>query len=302
MTTRKKTIFLCGAALLILLGVMLYRGLAGKAQRERTETPITQSLLVTEEAVSGDIVSGDTVSGDAMTEKTGIYEAKGGESKKGKKKKSDSTSEPASKSLQKNDNSGKKNAGNPLSDTEKKSNRSSVNEKRKDKAKKETPSGNSGTTVQSGEKSESGSTSIPENTSSDSNKVKSTEKPKVSLISFEIQCHRIMNHKELWKDGIEEIIPENGIFYSGSVDYEEGKNVYDLLKKICKDNNIAMDSKYTPMYGTYYIQGIGNLYEFDCGEQSGWKYSVNGDIPNVGCSSYSVKEGDVIVFFYDYEI
>ena len=215
----------------------------------------------------------------------------------------DSTSEPASESPKKIDNSSKKNSGSSSSDTKKKSNRSSENDKKNDKAKKETPSGgSSSTTVQSGEKVTSDSTAAPESTSSGSNTVKSTEKPKASQISFEIQCHRIMNHKELWKDGIEEIIPKNGIYYSGCIDYEDGKTVYDLLKKICKDNNIAMDSKYTPMYGTYYIQGIGNLYEFDCGEQSGWKYSVNGDIPNVGCSSYSVKEGDVIVFFYDYEI
>ena len=120
-------------------------------------------------------------------------------------------------------------------------------------------------------------------------------------ISFEIQCYRIMNKKENWKDGIEEVIPKDGVFYQGNIDIKGNETVYDLLKQICKAENILLDSEYTPLYGTYYIKGIGNLYEFDCGAESGWKYSVNGKLPSVGCSSYKVKEGDQIIFFYDDE-
>ncbi len=41
------------------------------------------------------------------------------------------------------------------------------------------------------------------------------------------------------------------------------------------------------MYNSYYVEGIGNLYEFDCGKESGWMYKVNGRFPNYGCSSYT---------------
>ena len=126
-----------------------------------------------------------------------------------------------------------------------------------------------------------------------------TATPKI--VSFQIDCLRILNKKELWKKGIEEIIPKNGIFFKETISYTEGQSVYDLLRKICSENKIALDSQYTPMYGTYYIKGIGNLYEFDCGEESGWKYSVNGKLPGVGCSSYTIEAGDSIQFFYDYE-
>ena len=54
----------------------------------------------------------------------------------------------------------------------------------------------------------------------------------------------------------------------------------------------------TAVYNSAYIEGIGNLYEFDCGERSGWKYSVNGEVPRVGCSGVKVKPSDKIVFFY----
>ena len=52
------------------------------------------------------------------------------------------------------------------------------------------------------------------------------------------------------------------------------------------------------MYNSNYIQGINNLYEFDCGDLSGWQYIVNGWSPNYGCSRYIVKEGDAIEWRY----
>ena len=78
--------------------------------------------------------------------------------------------------------------------------------------------------------------------------------------------------------------------------------MYDALTDICEENNILLDSQYTPIYETYYVSGIGNLYEFDCGSESGWKYSVNGALPGMGCSRYIIGKGDTMIFFYDYRI
>ena len=54
----------------------------------------------------------------------------------------------------------------------------------------------------------------------------------------------------------------------------------------------------TPVYNSAYIEGISNLYEFDCGERSGWMYKVNGWFPNYGCSRYELKNGDKIEWVY----
>ena len=126
---------------------------------------------------------------------------------------------------------------------------------------------------------------------------KQTEKPK-NEVSFEIECKKILKKKELWKNGLEEVIPASGIYYSGKCSFTAEESVYDILKRITKENNIALDSEFTPMYGTYYVKGIGGLYQFDCGSKSGWMYSVNGMTPNVGASNYQVSNGDVIVFYY----
>ena len=47
-----------------------------------------------------------------------------------------------------------------------------------------------------------------------------------------------------------------------------------------------------------YIEGIGNLYEFDCGAESGWMYAVNGWFPNYGCSQYALQDGDTVTWVY----
>ena len=54
----------------------------------------------------------------------------------------------------------------------------------------------------------------------------------------------------------------------------------------------------TPVYHTAYIEGIANLYEFDCGSASGWVYTVNGEQPGVGCSDYAVHDGDTVIWHY----
>ena len=59
-----------------------------------------------------------------------------------------------------------------------------------------------------------------------------------------------------------------------------------------------MEFTETVAYDSVYIEGIANLYEFDCGGNSGWMYCVNGFFPSYGCSKYEVKDGDVIEWKY----
>lgn len=65
-----------------------------------------------------------------------------------------------------------------------------------------------------------------------------------------------------------------------------------------KHSGIPMEFSYTPLYRSAYIEGIGQFYEFDCGELSGWMYRVNGEFPNYGCSLYELKAGDKVEWVY----
>ena len=101
------------------------------------------------------------------------------------------------------------------------------------------------------------------------------------------------------KAGKEGYVPSNGTILSTvQVSFEDGETVFDVLKRVCSMSGIQLEYSWTPMYDSYYIEGINNLYEFDCGGESGWMYKVNGWFPNYGCSSYTLKDGDVIVWCY----
>ncbi len=96
-----------------------------------------------------------------------------------------------------------------------------------------------------------------------------------------------------------ELVPEDGVLLSRSdVTFEEGESAFDLLKRVCRDEDVHLEFSITPGYGSAYIEGIGNLYEFDCGERSGWLYQVNGQVPDRACSEYQLQADDKVEFLY----
>lgn len=117
--------------------------------------------------------------------------------------------------------------------------------------------------------------------------------------TFTITCSTILDNMDDLDPEKVELVPKDGIiFKKQKVQFKEGESVFDVLKKVCKDNNIHMESSWTPMYNSAYIEGINNLYEFDCGSLSGWMYKVNEWFPNYGCSRYVLKNGDDVVWCY----
>ena len=114
-----------------------------------------------------------------------------------------------------------------------------------------------------------------------------------------IRCDSILDHMEDLAEGKDRYVPENGIIlYSTAVEFLKGETAYDVTKRACSAMGIQIEASYSPLYGSYYVEGIGNLYEFDCGGMSGWLYKVNGWAPNYGCSEYALEDGDSIVWEY----
>ncbi len=116
---------------------------------------------------------------------------------------------------------------------------------------------------------------------------------------FSIECSTILNNlSELDKDKLE-IVPQDGVILPPtSVTFYEGESVFDVIQRVCKENNIHLEFSFTPVYNSAYIEGIHNLYEFDCGALSGWMYRVDGWYPNYGCSRYQIADGEVVEWRY----
>ena len=117
--------------------------------------------------------------------------------------------------------------------------------------------------------------------------------------TLSIRCDTILDNMS-WLDSSKvSAVPKDGVILAKrTVTFYEGETVFNLLTRESKRNKIHMEFVNTPIYNSAYIEGIGNLYEFDCGERSGWMYRVNGWFPNYGCSCYQLREGDNVEWIY----
>ncbi len=121
--------------------------------------------------------------------------------------------------------------------------------------------------------------------------------PAAKTCTITICCDEILSNMGNLAPGKEGLIPSSGYIMSNkTIEFSEGETVLDILVRACDNSGVQLEYAYTPAYDSYYVEGINNIYEFDCGPASGWKYRVNGTYPNYGCSGYAVSEGDSIVW------
>ena len=120
-------------------------------------------------------------------------------------------------------------------------------------------------------------------------------------IYLTIRCDTILDNWGALDPSLkhEKYVPEDGVILART-EYvlRKGDTVYAVLDRAIRHNQIQMECIYSQNYGSVYVQGINHLYEFSCGELSGWMYMVNGEFPNYGCSKYELKDGDEIIWCY----
>ncbi len=121
--------------------------------------------------------------------------------------------------------------------------------------------------------------------------------------TISISCEVLLSNGDLLDEEKLELVPEDGFLLAETqVSFEDGQSVFDILQQVTRDNEIHFEFSNTPVYNSAYIEGIGNIYEFDAGPLSGWMYSVNDSFPNYGSSAYGVTEGDVIKLLYTVDL
>lgn len=114
-----------------------------------------------------------------------------------------------------------------------------------------------------------------------------------------IRCDVINQNIESLAKEKRPLVPSDGMILNNiHVTFYEGESVFNVLLRETRKNKIHMEYVNVPIYNSAYIEGINNLYEFDCGNLSGWMYSVNGYFPGYGSSRYQLREGDHIEWVY----
>lgn len=123
--------------------------------------------------------------------------------------------------------------------------------------------------------------------------------PKGHTCFLSVRCDTLVSNIGNMKPEKAKIVPSDGIvFAEKEVEFFAKESVFNVLKREMKKSGIHFEFTNTPVFGSAYIEGIANIYEFDCGELSGWMYKVNGEFPKFGCSQYILKDGDKIEWVY----
>ena len=114
-----------------------------------------------------------------------------------------------------------------------------------------------------------------------------------------IVCDTILDNLDDLEEEKVPYVPKDAVILpKATVSFADGDTVFEVLQKVCTAADIQLEYSWTPLYDSYYIEGINHLYEFDCGAESGWMYKVNGWFPNYGCSAYTLEGGEEIVWCY----
>ena len=120
-----------------------------------------------------------------------------------------------------------------------------------------------------------------------------------NICTITIRCDTVLDNQNLLEEAKVPYVPADGVILPEvTVEFTPGENVFQVLQRVCEEADIPLEYSWTPLYDSYYLEGICHLYEFDCGPESGWMYQVSGKFPNYGCSSYEVQPGDSIEWLY----
>ena len=126
-------------------------------------------------------------------------------------------------------------------------------------------------------------------------------------ITISIDCKSVFDNYDKLDKSLRDsdYIPKDGVILP-KTEYvlRQGDTVFDVLYRAVRYNKIQFEYQGSEKnsFGSAYIQGINYLYEFSCGENSGWTYTVNDEYPKYGCSQYKLKDGDDIKWIYSCDL
>lgn len=125
-------------------------------------------------------------------------------------------------------------------------------------------------------------------------------RPDHNVCYISITCRTAIDSGELSNEMLE-ILPSDGYILNNlEINYDDGATVFDIILTAVKEEKLHFE--YSGTKKVPYIEGVDNLYEFDCGALSGWMYKVNGWFPSFGMGQYKIQPGDQLELIYSCDL
>lgn len=132
--------------------------------------------------------------------------------------------------------------------------------------------------------------------------VRGRNRAHMKLRSFTVNnqtIERLVSEPRVEKVSVSFTLSGNGELWLGTRtlrDLDEGVTVFDVLRQLRDEGVLSFEHK------GGYVQSITcggkTLAELDEGKNSGWLYTVNGELPDVYMSAYGLKNGDSIRIYF----
>lgn len=119
-------------------------------------------------------------------------------------------------------------------------------------------------------------------------------------VTMSIDCKTILDNMENLEEGLEDYVGDGIILEDKEYVLREGDTVFEMLKRVTSYNKILIEYQGADknIYNSIYVKGINHIYEYSCGELSGWVFLVNGEQSDISCGKYKLKDGDKIQWIY----
>lgn len=111
--------------------------------------------------------------------------------------------------------------------------------------------------------------------------------------TVQISCTNALAWDDL-DQAVADLQPEDGLIVDTTVELAEGATALDALTAVLQEADLS----YQLGQGDGYISAVNGLNEGDCGDLSGWLYSVNGESPMFSCNEYVLEDGDLVKLEY----
>lgn len=120
-------------------------------------------------------------------------------------------------------------------------------------------------------------------------------------VTVSVRCDTILDNWDSLDENLrsDKYVPRDGAIVADYVIVlRKNDTVYEILRRVTRHYKLTLDIVTLPEINSVYVKGINQLYEFSCGELSGWTFRVNGVVPSVDCASYKLSNGDVVEWLY----
>jgi hypothetical protein len=122
-------------------------------------------------------------------------------------------------------------------------------------------------------------------------------------VTLTVSAETLLENMHLLDRNKHELVPPDGIIFpETTVTAHEGESVFDVLNREMRNAGIHMVFRQLPVFDSVYVEAINNIFEFDAGALSGWKYRVNGEFPGVGASAHALQPNDFIEWLYTLDL